>query len=66
MLKRCSVILPSKEHTSEFRNEVLKLVKRIGIAAMTRKSELAAENACIKSQVREWDEELVSLQKGEA
>ncbi|KHS70389.1 hypothetical protein RC94_06270 [Pectobacterium brasiliense] len=60
------MILPSKEHTSEFPNEALKLVKRIGIAAVTRKSELAAENSCIKSQVRGWDEELVSLQKAEA
>lgn len=60
---------PRKQHTPEFRQEALKLAERIGVAAAVRQlstereSELAAENARLKRQLAERDEELAILQK---
>lgn len=79
---------PRKQHSPEFRNEVLKLAERIGVAAAVRElslyesqlynwcskqqqqmtssereSELAAENARLKRQLAERDEELTIFQK---
>ncbi|MTD40890.1 IS3 family transposase [Erwinia sp. CPCC 100877] len=80
---------PRKQHTPEFRNEVLKLAERIGVVAAARElslyesqiytwrskrqqqatssereSELAAENARLKRQLAERDEELAIPPKG--
>ncbi|GLY63381.1 transposase [Pectobacterium brasiliense] len=50
-----------KQYTPEFRDEALKLAEHIGVAAAAR--ELAAENARLKRQLTERDEELAILQK---
>ncbi|EEK3466768.1 transposase [Salmonella enterica] len=73
-----------KQYSPEFRQEALKLVERIGVAAASlyesqlynwrskqqqqlsssdRENELAAENARLKRQLAERDEELAILQK---
>ncbi|GLY59962.1 transposase [Pectobacterium carotovorum subsp. carotovorum] len=49
-----------KQYTPEFRDEALKLAEHIGVAAAR---ELAAENARLKRQLTERDEELAILQK---